>query len=803
MRALRRTAALLAQGRGGSAALCLALAAGLAGPGLAQTGAPALGGATAGTLAAPAGNFVISNAPAPGAQAMPFGAERGQGTQTDEPRPAAASSAVPPGRPASPTSPVNVPNMPNEFQRFVTAATGRNLPMFGEGYFSNGQTFAPLDRVPVPADYVLGPGDELYIRGWGNVDIDYRAVIDRTGQISIPRVGTIGVAGLKAGDVEGHLRTQIGRVFKGFSLNVTLGQLRSIQIFVVGQARQPGTYTVGSLSTLVNAVFASGGPGANGSMRRVQLRRGNAVATELDLYDFIVQGNKAKDMQLLPGDVIVYTPAGPRVAVLGAVDTAAVYELKPGGSSLAEVLALAGGNRVQANLKNAQLDRIDPENPKTPRRVLNVDLADAPLTLMRDGDMLTVFSAVAQFSNAVTLRGNVAAPLRYPYTPGMRISQLIPEREALITSDYYVRKNRLVQFTDRRSGVDPREAGRAVDSREAELTIRNLVDEPNWEYATVERLDADRISTRLLPFHLGKAVLLHDPSEDLALEPGDVVTIFSSKDIKGPQARVNRLVRVEGEIDRPGVYQLQPGETLRGLLTRAGGFTPQAYVYGLELTREETRQRQKENLSAAVARLEATLATQSARTAANRSGDAGSVAAVAANQAISQTALQAQVARLSRLEPNGRIALELEPTTSTIESLPDVPLENADRIAVPSRPAFVTVAGAVVNSNAFLWRPGRTVGDYVKLAGLDEAADINYAFVLRADGTVNHAASSRGFLSGSSLQSEPLFPGDSVVIPNQLDFETWGTALVRGLKDWSQILSNFGLSAAAIKTLRQ
>jgi hypothetical protein len=113
------------------------------------------------------------------------------------------------------------------------------------------------------------------------------------------------------------------------------------------------------------------------------------------------------------------------------------------------------------------------------------------------------------------------------------------------------------------------------------------------------------------------------------------------------------------------------------------------------------------------------------------------------------------------------------------------------------------VAGAVVNSNAFLWRPGRTVGDYIKLAGLDEGADTDYMFVLRADGTVNHATSSKGFLMGSNLQSEPLFPGDSLVIPNQLDFETWGTALVRGLKDWSQILSNFGLSAAAIKSLRQ
>ncbi len=432
--------------RGVCTAAALVLAAGFAGPARAQTASPET---AAGSQSTPSGNVVISNAP-PAGYGMGVSADRGPAPQADDPRnlqanPATARPGVPgaqgspnPNAPANPanaanpasrgnaTGPVNVPNPPNEFQRFVAAATGRNLPMFGEGYFSNGQTFAPLDRVPVPADYVLGPGDELYIRGWGNVDIDYRAVIDRTGQINIPRVGTIGVAGLKAGDVEGHLRTQIGRVFKGFNLNVTLGQLRSIQIFVVGQARQPGTYTVGSLSTLVNAVFASGGPGSNGSMRRVQLRRGNAVVTELDLYDFIVQGNKSKDMQLLPGDVIVYTSAGPRVAVLGAVDTAAIYELKPGGGNLAEVLALAGGSRVQANLKNAQLERIDPDNPKSPRRVLSVDLADASLTLMRDGDMLTVFAAAPQFSNAVTLRGNVAAPLRYPYTPGMHISNLIP-----------------------------------------------------------------------------------------------------------------------------------------------------------------------------------------------------------------------------------------------------------------------------------------------------------------------------------------------------------------------------------------
>lgn len=680
-------------------------------------------------------------------------------------------------------------NLPGEFQRFLTTVTGHSLAVFGAHYFSGTpQTFAPLDRVPVPQDYVLGPGDELYIRAWGNIDIDYRTTIDRNGHINIPRVGSIMVVGLKSGEVEGHLRGQIGRVFKGFSLNVTLGQLRSIQIFVVGQARQPGVYTVGSLSTLVNAVFASGGPGANGSMRQVQLRRGKGVVTELDLYDFIVRGDKSKDTQLQPGDVIVYLPAGPLVGILGAVDTQAVYELKPTGNNLGELMSLAGAGRAVSNQIAAHLERIDPTASKAPRRVISLDLARAAQTKLQDGDVVTVFALSPHISNAITLRGNVASPLRYPFSPGMRISHLIPEREALITSDYYLRKNRLVQF------LEPLKS----ESLPKDVPAGMVADEVNWEYATVERLDVDSITTRLIPFHLGKAVLERDPANDLALQPGDVVTVFSSKDIRGPQARSSRLVRVEGEVDRPGLYQLQPGETLRALLRRAGGLTPHAYVYGLEFSREETRQRQRENLASAIARLETQASLQTARNAANRSGDAE----IASTAAASAASTQAQMARLSRITPNGRIALELEPFADGVDSLPDIPLEHADRVSVPARPGFVTVAGAVVNSNAFLWKAGRTAGDYVKLAGLDEGAEVSGMFILRADGTVKHAIDSRSFFGiGGNLHSELLYPGDSVVVPNQLDFETWGRSLMRNLKDWSQILSQFGLGAAAIKTL--
>jgi len=386
---------------------------------------------------------------------------------------------------------------PNEFQKFVFNTTGVNLEVFGSSFFAAPPAaFSAVERTPVPADYVIGPGDELYIRAWGMVDIDYRAVVDRNGQINLPKVGTIGVARLKAGEIEDHLRSQIGKVFKSFTLNVTLGQLRSVQIFVVGQAKRPGTYTVSSLATLVNAVFASGGPGPNGSMRRVQLKRGNALVTELDLYDFITRGDKSKDARLQSGDVVVFMPVGPRVALTGSVDSPAVYELNGLQESLKDLLSYSGGLRATSNPARAQLERIDPSQPKAPRVVQSVDPTQAATTALRDGDIVTLFAVEPQFGNAVTLRGNVARPLRYPFVAGMRISDLIPEREALITADYYQRKNKLVQFLSRTTDSvelqsENKRVGRADVSTVAN-DVKNIVDEPNWEYATVERLNASK-----------------------------------------------------------------------------------------------------------------------------------------------------------------------------------------------------------------------------------------------------------------------------------------------------------------------
>jgi polysaccharide biosynthesis/export protein len=771
------------------------------------------------------------------------------------------------------------PPIPSEFQRFVEAATGRLLPHFGASFFADAlDTFAPVDNVPVSADYVVGPGDEVLIRAWGSIDVDYRTTVDRNGLLNLPRIGSFTVAGVKAADLERHLRAQIGRLYTNFNLNVSLGQLRAVKVFVVGPAQRAGVYTLSSQSTLLSAVVAAGGPGPNGSMRRIGLRRNGQIISELDVYEFLVQGDKSKDVQLAAGDVVVFHPAGSRVAIHGAIDTPAIYELKSRDEPLREVLRYAGGTPVLANPNRVQLERVDPTKQPAARfvEVFNLD-GNGLQKPLRDGDLLTLLAISPQFANAVTLRGHVAQPLRYPHTPGMRIRDLIPDRDALVSPDFYRRKNLLVQIieeevdefgrripstlrpgerrdrfergersldrsdrpneaerTDRdrernerdRVGVDrndrldrsdradtrdgdPRRLRR--DERDHDLvspsgpqSVRRppatLFDELNWDYAVIERLHPKELTTQVIPFNLGAAVLQGDPQHNIELMPGDVVTIYSQRDLRVPVAKQTRLVSLEGEVASAGVYQLLPGETLKQLIARVGGFTPHAYVYGLEFAREETRRRQQENLASAVQRLEALAATQAAREAANtRFDDPANRSTV-----VSSAATQAQLQRLRALRANGRIALELDYQQASFDALPDLPLEAGDRITVPARPGFVTVAGAVANNNAYLWKPGRTADDYLRLAGVEETAETSEMFILRADGTVTHAGDHRRGLFGirGGIGKQELYPGDALIVPNQLDYETWGRALVRNLKDWSQIFYQFGLGAAAIVTLR-
>jgi polysaccharide export outer membrane protein len=742
-----------------------------------------------------------------------------------------------------------------EFQEFVASSLGYNLNIFGHDLFSDESpsTFAPLDRVPVTPDYLVGPGDELLIRAWGQIDINYRAVVDRTGSIYIPKVGSISVAGVRYDQLNDHLRASISRVFKNFDLNVTMGRLRSIQVFVVGQVRRPGSYTVSSLSTLVNTLFTSGGPSKRGSMRRIQLKRNGKVITDFDLYDLIANGDKSKDSQLLPGDVIYVSPVGRLVALAGSVNLPAIFELKD-HDTLGDVIAFAGGLTTTAASQRALIERIDERHARV--------AAELPLSAdglkreLQDGDVVRFLHISPKFENAVTLRGNVAVPGRYPWRDGMKVKDLIPNRDFLVPYEYWKRQNRLAlnpasesfklaeELRPQRSqaatlpstsnntgapasqqgttnpdlgstqsadalararalqgaqGGAPTDAelsqrvGRTEFQRIKEEELKNEVKrstaEINWEYAVIQRLNPADLTFHLLPFNLGKAIE-GDSAQNLTLMPGDVITIFSQGDMQVPIGQQAKFVRLEGEFRSAGVYQVNPGETLRQIVKRAGGITPQAYLYGSEFTRDSTREDQQKRLDEYINDLDKSIERQ-----------AGSQRSLTGEEAVaerqSQEGQRRLLDKLRQLKATGRIVLEIKPSANSLDQLPDLPLEDGDRLLIPFRPAVVSVIGAVYNTNSFILKPGKTVNDYVRLSGgTKRSGDKTHTFVIRADGsTVSRQDLNR--LIGLSFNNLRLMPGDTIVVPEKLD----KGATLRGFKDWTLIIGQFVIGAAAAKVL--
>jgi len=700
---------------------------------------------------------------------------------------------------------------PSQFQRFVRESTGRLLPMYGRDLFDAPQAYAANSAIPAPDNYLLGPGDEVRLQVWGPVDFNTNLTVDRNGQVTLPKVGVVTLAGVAVRDLDKTIQGQLSKVFTNFQSSATMGRLRGIQVYVVGQARQPGTFQLSSLSTLVNALFASGGPNANGSMRNIELKRAGQTITTFDVYDFIARGDKTRDVALLSGDVIVIPPVGPRVAVTGAFDQAAIFELKNSATNVGDILSLGGGVPALAKMHKALLERIT-RSSNPPRQVKEITLdAQGLIQPLQDGDVLTLLDISPAFANAVTLQGVVAEPLRYSWFEGMRLLDLIPDRDALISADYYKRKNLLVQNTEQsrekdlnRSPRDQRDQRETVDNQQAETNItallRSKVDQINWEYAVIKRMDRSKLSTQLIPFNLGKMVLNKDPAHNLVLQAGDVVTIFSQKDLRLPQERITRMVQVEGEVAAPGLYQALPGETLPELLKRVGGITPQAYVFGLEFSRVSVRTRQQENLDTLIRRLESQAQGKGATLTANLGADRADQAQVIQQQQQQQAQLNAQIARLRTLQSNGRVSLELDPQTHTLASIPDLPLEDGDRIVVPSTPGFVAAFGSVNNENVFIYRQGKTVADILASAGLTEDAEPSQAFVLRADGSII-ARQDRSDFFGGSFESMQVMPGDTVVVPAQIDRESRYNAIVRGAKDWTQILSNFGLGVVALSRI--
>jgi protein involved in polysaccharide export with SLBB domain len=541
---------------------------------------------------------------------------------------------------------------------------------------------------------------------------------------------------------------------------------------------------VSSLSTLVDALFASGGPSATGTMRHVQLRREGRTITEFDIYDLIEKGDKSHDVRLLPGDVIFIPVIGAQIAISGDVNQPGIYELK-GASTVGAALEDAGGMTSLADAERVVLERI--ENHSS-REVEEFALdASGQARPVKDGDLLRVFPLSPKFANAVTLRGSVAQPGLYPWKDGMRVSDLVPSRATLITRHYWNQQNHLV-----RPGPESPFASQLTDELGSRTvsTIGENSAEINWDYALIERLDERDLSTRLIPFNLGNALDNPASADNEQLKPGDVVTVFSRADIELPMEKHASFVRIGGEVNAPGIYRVNPGETLRDVVEKGGGLTAHSYLYASTLTRVSTRLAQEKELKNASEQMQSELVSKYANTT-------PTTGQTAADQQAQLGLQQAAIAKISAIQPTGRIVLGMKPGAATVGDIPNFPLEDGDAFYIPPQPATVQVSGDVYNANAFRFEHGNRLSAYLDAAGGPaREADGKRIFVIRADGTVISRQNRNNHTHGN-FENLTMFPGDTIVVPQK--FKTSNG--LQTFANYAQIISGAAMTGAVLATI--
>ena len=629
------------------------------------------------------------------------------------------------------------------FEEYIQGKTplfvSSEVEQFGYNLFEKPpSTFAPVDTLPVSPDYLVGPGDEVKISIWGKINADYTAEIDNDGKISVYQIGMLYLTGLTFSEVKETIEKAFSRYYRPeeVKINVSLGRLRTITVFVVGKAQKPGSYTVSSLSTLINALFAAGGPNKNGTMRDIQVKRNGVTITNFDFYDFLLKGDKTKDIRLLPEDVIFIPPVGPLTAVIGYVNTPAIYELKE-EATVREVVDLAGGLNDIAFKGRLQIERIIENKYGTVYDANIEDIKSSDINI-QPGDLIKIFSVV-QDRKIVRLVGAVQREGEYGVHTGVTVKELISMAGGL---QYFA-------YTD-----------------EAEIT-RIIVTQQGPE------------TTKIL-INLKKA-LEDDPQNNIMLQENDYLIVKSV-----PEWELYRTVTVEGEVKFPGIYTIKKGETLSSLIKRAGGFTDQSYLKGTVFTRESVRELQQKQIEESLDRLEQQMISQSARTI-----ETALTAAEAEQQRSVSEQRRALLNKLRASQAKGRLSIKLDDIGRFEGSSYDIVLEDEDKLIVPEKPQQIQVIGSVYNQTAFVYDTGGTVSSYVaKAGGMTRDADKDEMYILKVDGTAISKRASGGFLSSWGV----LDPGDTIVIPEKIEKIAW----LREIKDITQILYQLAVTAGVL-----
>jgi len=713
------------------------------------------------------------------------------------------------------------------------------LEPFGYDLFERPNAFAPARDIPVPVDYVIGPGDTVNVQLFGNQNDQYFFEVSREGAINFPEIGPVTVSGMSFGQLRDAINERVAEQMIGTRASVTLGELRSIQVFVLGDVQRPGSYTVSGLATMTNALFASGGVKPIGSLRNVALRRGGTTVSMLDLYDLLLRGDTRGDARLQPGDAVFVPPVGATVTIDGEVRRPAIYEVK-NEQSVVELIALAGGLDADANRSAVRLERVVPNRGTT---VQDIDLATGSAqTAVRDGDVLRVPPNLEQLERSVRLAGNVFQPGLHQWRDGMRLRDLLPGPElvkplsdlsyVLIRREVAPNVNVEVLSADLQAAwrqpaapsnvlLQPRDTvyvfnietgrqhviGPIVDEMEAQAapnTPLPIVRVGGQVRATGEYpLEPGMRVSDLLRAGGGLSEAAYATDAELtryAVVNGEyreteLLTVNLASLLRGDAAadltlsaydylnvkevsrwRGEESVTIRGEVVFPGDYPIRRGEKLSSVLARAGGLTDLAFSQGSVFTRLELQEREREQLGVLASRVERDLAA---------------ISITDPNSSETITTGQSLITQLRNSVPTGRLVIRLDALVDGVAAA-DIVLKDGDQLIVPDERQEVTVLGEVQYATSHVFESGLSRDEYIgRSGGLSSRADKKRIYVVRANGEVVANTGSQWFRRDSSGD---IRPGDTIVAPLDVD---------QPLARWTaitQIIYQMAIAVAALNS---
>jgi protein involved in polysaccharide export with SLBB domain len=664
---------------------------------------------------------------------------------------------------------------------------------FGYDIFKNGNTESfSLTDIPVGPDYILGPGDRLLIHTWGKLDLRIEDSLDQSGKLFIPKVGDLYLAGVRFGQVEALIKRELEKYYVNFDLSVSMGRLRTFKVFVLGDVVSPGSYDVSSLATAFMALYAAGGPTKMGSLRSIELKRAGRTVQVIDLYQYLLKGDRSQDPKLQPLDTIFVPPIGDVAKIGGEVHRQGVYEIRDKTSVYDAVTNLAGGFLHTSYSKRLQLERVV-DASKGGRRVvqdLSVEngegLREKMKTVsLKNGDILKILPISPTRFNVVSVEGNVFRPNKYEFTPGMKLKDAIGNAEGLREGTYMSRVDVYRFVTDKQQEIlavdytteegknfplsdrdtikvysqndvfgDPfvRISGpvkRSGNYRLLEnMKISDVVFLAGMEtyvdlsQGELSRKDEDG-KDEIIKFKLADVISSPNSKENLLLKNGDNVFLrYNSMKVK------LKHIQLTGEVLYPGTYIVEDGATLSNVLKRAGGFTRRAFLPGAIFKRVSV----KEQEALGEQRI---FEEEKKRLIYDRSR-------IDSLSEQSQTAYQDAISFLKeRIKENsGRVVIALAPLSEFEKSKDDVVIKDGDTLHIPEIPLAVHVIGGVQHPTSLLFEANRDVNYYIeKTGGFSDFADRGNINVIKPDGSIQRNASNIG-------------TGDSIYVPEKIIFQT-------------------------------